>query len=496
MLTRLCQLKSLAVLALLGLASCSFFRSDKDQAQELLTPMESEWFGFNVKHALTSREGGPQPHHFFDIKPDLSKKSQYINAFILTPEGSDHSYQFDLSSGLRYYSHSYCSQSDVWNQYSGSIKKPGFSIGILPRYLDQMGEPQKVIIYGGKKRFSKNIDFHEYRVRLIGAFVEQHCPEGNCLGKSNWISRLVFLAVDPEDPKFADVINLEAFQKKVDWKEPKAVLENLDGRNGGSGSNYPAIRIGELIKFDEAIYFHESRSVYISPSESGKIRKGCQNLYDQLWDQVGKELPEDKPAKTVDQLRAKLKLIEELKKKKLPIGFAARFKSFTKKYFSEIATCQRFVYSGNINQDAEKFWFLSYINLFYRLHKEGWFYDCRTHSWQKNVINNLGKQVYDIKTDMNECKEKDLDLAMDYLPNFLAGLKNSEHVYFKFVDYDNHAFGTHQKLYSWVKVKSKYYNCCTDPNIKIRKEIKVFPEDVKWKNRDIKDIEDEMKIIY
>lgn len=496
MLLRLCQLKSLYVITLLLLSSCSFFRSEKDQAGELLTPISSEWFGANLQHALVSQAGNPQPHHFFDIKPELGQKSQYVNAFIIVPEGSEHAYQLDPSSGQRFYSHSYCSQSDVWNQYSGSIFKPNFSVGILPRYLDQMGEPQKVVIFGGKKKFSKRTDHHEHRVRIVGSFVEQHCPEGNCLGKSNWISRMVFIAVDPEDSKFEKVYDLNSFQDMVGWRQAKAILENMDGRNGGKKSNYPSVRIGELIKFDEAIHFHETRSIYISTNESTKIAQSCHALYDKLWDQVGKEHPEDKPVKTVEELKEKVKIVQELKKKKLPVGFAARFNAFTKKYFSEISTCQKFVYAGNVNLDREKFWFLSYMGLFYRLHKEGWFYDCNSHSWQRNVLNNLGKSIYDIKQDIGNCKEKDIDLAMEYLPNFLTGLKNSEQVYFRFVDYDNHVFGTHQKLYSWVRVKSKYYDCSTDPNQIIKKELKVFPEDISWKSRDVKDIEDEMKIIY
>ena len=76
--------------------------------------------------------------------------------------------------------------------------------------------------------------------------------------------------------------------------------------------------------------------------------------------------------------------------------------------------------------------------------------------------------------------------------------KNSpiESTFYKFLDYDNHIFGTHQKIYSWVKVKSKYYDCHLDPNPEIKKEIKVFPDDVTWKARYIKDVADELKIIY
>ena len=51
-------------------------------------------------------------------------------------------------------------------------------------------------------------------------------------------------------------------------------------------------------------------------------------------------------------------------------------------------------------------------------------------------------------------------------------------------------------MYSWIKTKSRKFDCSGDPNTEIRKEMRVFPEDVEWKEKNIKDIADEMKIIY
>jgi hypothetical protein len=496
MLLRLCQLKSLPLLTLLALSSCSYFRSDKFKANELLSPMKNDWFASNPEHALHDQQGKPQPHHFFDVNPELSKNDIYVNAVVVTPEGSDHSYQLDIPSGQRYYSHSYCPQSDIWGQYSGSISKPTFSIGVIPRLLDQLGEPQKVIIFGGEKVYAKLADFHEHRIKLVGAVIEQACPEGNCLGKDNWISRMVFVAVAVENKKFENVKDIADLQKKIDWAQTKAVLENIDGRNGGGANSYPAIRMGNFIKLSEAMDYYKKRSIYLSEKESEKIRSGCQALYDKLWNDVGVEQAEDKPAKTIEELNAKVKLITELKKKRKPVGFSARLRAFTEKYYFEYTTCQKFVYAGNVNQNRDEFWFLSYMGMFYRLHKDGYYFKCSIQSWSKNNLNNVGKPTYDIKTGLHDCKDKDFDRAMDYLPNFLTGLKTNEPTFYKFVDYDTHTFGTHQKLYSWVKVKSKKYDCNGDPNPGIKKELKVFPDEVSWKTRYIKDIADELKIIY
>lgn len=493
---RLCQLKSLWFLTLLTTTSCSFFRTESKDATELLSPMSNAWLSRNTQHSIFDKDSKPQSHHFFDVNPELSKSDIYINAVVATPEGSDHAYQLDLFSGQRYYSHSYCPQSDIWNEYSGSISKPTFTIGVIPRLLDQLGEPQKVFIFGGKKKFNELANNYEHRIRLVGAVVEQYCPEGNCLGKDNWVSHMVFLAVDPLDKKFKDVTDTVTLQKKIKWNQAKAVIANLDGRNSGGTTSYPAVRVGQMIPLYDAIDYYKSRSIYISDKESQKIQQGCQALYDRLWSEVGKEHAEDKPAKTVAELNAKVKLIEELKKKKKPIGFANRMKVFARKYSNEFSTCQRFVYAGNVNLDREKFWFLSYMGIYFRLHKDGHFFDCRTKTWQKNILNSFGKPVFEFERDIEYCKEKEFDYAMEYLQNYLAGLKMNENTYYKFVDYDTHTFGTHQKLYSWVKMKNKQYDCKFDPNTQVKKELKVFPEDVVWRKRDVKDIEDELKIIY
>lgn len=494
MLARLCQLKTLPVLVLITISGCSLFSKNKDQSLELLTPMKNEWFSKNSDHALWNQELKPQSHQFFDVNPEMSKSHTYANVVVVTPENSINAYQLDISSGQRYFDHAYCKQNDVWAQYSGKIHKPTFSQALIPRLLDQLGEPQKVIVFGGAESFAKP-DFQQHRVRLVGAFIEQTCPEGNCLGKSNWISRMVFVAVDPEDKNFKEINSIDELTKKIDWPMNKAVYENIDGRNG-VGTMYPALRVGSLINIAEAMEYYVKRSIYMSDTETDKISKGCHTLYDKLWTDVGVERDEDKPARTVEALNTKVKLIQELKAKRKPVGFAARLREFNKKYYNEFTTCQKFVYAGNINKDSEKFWFLSYMGIYLRLHKEGHFYDCRGKAWKKNTINSEGKPVYDFKDGIDFCRDQDFDLAMDYLPNYLTSLKNNDINYYKFIDYDSSSLGTHQKLYSWVKIKSRSYECSNDQNVEIRKNMKVFPDDVNWKVRFEKDIADELKIIY
>jgi hypothetical protein len=484
----------LILLSVLTLASSCSWRKSDYTSSELVTNFPHHWFKVNLNHSLMNQSGSPLSHLLFDTTPEFMADKE-VNVIIATPEGSEHAYEIDLSSGQRYYSHSFCSQNDIWNQYSGSLNRPPFSIGYIPRVLDQLGGPQKVIVWSNQKNFAATASSNYHKVKLVGAFVEQICPEGNCIGKSNWLSRLVFLGVDAEDTSLNKITSVDDFKKAVNWETSKAHLENLEGRNFIGELSYPFTRVGALIEHAEAFDYFKKRAIFLTDTELKKIQKGCHALYDGLWEEVGKIRPEDKAAGTVEELNAKIKLQESLKAKRVPVGFAARLRTFTKKYFKEISTCDKFVYHGNINKDRETFWFLSYMGIYFRLHREGYYFDCQRKTWQRNVLNEEGKPVHDLVRDIDKCQEAELDQAMDYLPNFLMSLKG-EKDYFKFVDYDNQTHGTHQKLYSWVKVKSRKFDCRKDPNQALKKDLRVFPEDVNWIKRNIKDIADEMKIIY
>ena len=497
MLLRLCQLKTLIQIAfILMIVSACSWRSGRDQTpEELVSSFPNKWFSLNPNHSLVDSKGEPVPHVMFDTTPEFREKERFVNTIIATPRNSEHNYQIDLNSGQRYYTHSFCKQSDVWSKYNGNINRPSFSIGYIPRVLDQLGEPQKIIVWSNRGNYGKSNDANYFKVKIVGAYVEQICPEGNCIGKSNWLSRLVFVGLDAADTSMPAVTNVADFQKTINWEESKAELENIEGRNFIGDNTYPAVRVGQLIDYGEAFDYFKKRSIFMNDQELKKIQKGCHSLYQGLWDEVGKWRPEEIPAKTKEELSAKLKLREELKKKRLPVGFAARLRIFTKKYYQEISTCERFVYHGNINKDPESFWFLSYMGIYFKLHREGYHFNCQTKSWQRNILNRDGKLTYDLKEDIEYCSDRDIDLAMDYLPNFLSGLKGEKEFY-KFIDYDGHSFGTHKKMYSWVKMKNRRFECSKDPNQNIKKESRIFPEDVSWKNRDVKDIADDMKIIY
>lgn len=495
MLLRLCQLKTPWLLLVFFTGGCAFFANPKPAPKKIqqsnITP---SWFATNQEHALWDREEKAQAHSFFDVSAELNAST--ANVVILTPESSKYAYDLDIPSGKRYYTHSFCPQHDVWNKYQGSVWLPTFSIAVMPGYLDQASEPQRVLVFGGAEKFARLAENNSHRVKLVGAFVHQTCQQGNCLGKSNWLSRMIFLAVDPQDEKFGTVTNITELKDKVNWEQTVAVIENFEGRNGVVGKFFPAVRVLSTLELAPALEFFSKNAIQMSQAEVKKIQKSCFSIYNKLWEDVGVEKPEDVRASTPDALRAKLKFREALKKKKLPIGFNARLRDFVKKYYPEITTCGKYVYAGNVNLKPEKFWFLAQMNLFFQLHKEGYFFDCKIKSWAKNYQTLDNEAFHDLKRDIYMCSDKDIDTAMNYMPNFITGLRSSDSFYFRFVEYDTHGFGTHGKIYSWVKVKGKKFDCKYDPNEDIKREVKVYPDDVIWRPREVNDLDDKAKVIY
>lgn len=489
MAVRLCQLKSLSALLLLCLLACS-----KKYNNHELKVQQPKWFSASREHSIISSEGTAVEHLFFDVSPEFSKDGQSVNAVLTTVKGSEYAYNLDLLSGQRFYDHTYCKQKDVWKKESGLFKGPPFNIGFIPRTLDQLGTPQKILVFGNRP--FENIDDNYFRVRIVSAYVEQECLEGDCLNTGNWLSRLVFLGVDEIDPTLDRVKDMESFKKLFDWKDIRAHIENIDGRNGTSTKVFPAIRGGGLVDVATAYDYFKKRSVLISDTEAVKIQGGCHALYEKAWKDVGFERAEDRESKTTEELNAKLRLIDELREAKKPVNFAARFHRFTKNHYQDFLTCEKFVYHGNINENPDKFWFLSYLGFFYRLHDEGHRFNCNRKDWTAAHPEEDGRFRNNIKEAILSCDSQAIDSAMDLIPNYLKTIQSHSNRYYSFLDYDNHSFGSHRKLYSWVSRRKKVFECQNDPNSKITKFMPLFPPDAKWKKRTVKDLVDKLKIIY
>jgi hypothetical protein len=487
-------LKTLPLCMLFLAQGCGIFSKEKDASVELLSRIEPQWFNASVEHALHNQEGRAAQHLFFDVDPELGAKKNTANVVVITPENSPHAYELDLLSGQRFYSHSYCPQADAWGKRPGTFERPNFSIAVMPRVLDQLGEPQRVIVLGQKKKFAKHVNEYFHNVRLIAAYIEQTCAAVVCKEKNNWVSRLVFVGVDAEDNLLSGIKDIDTMGFHFNWENISGHLENIDGRSS-SADSAPLNRVGKLIPFDEAFAYFRKNAIILDPKEMTKVATGCHKLYDKLWSDVGEKRPEDKPAVTSEELKEKLLLIQKLRAQNKPASFRERLIKFTENYQQEIATCSRFIYAGNINQHSEKYWFLSYMGIFYRLHKEGFYYGCTEKSWLKNTLTRDGTPLHDLKRDLKDCSIRDIDEAMARLPAFLKGLK-SERNFYRFIDYDTHSMGSYRKMYSWVKIKSRQYDCNPDPNTAILKELRVAPEEAAWPPREVKDGGDAGKVIF
>jgi hypothetical protein len=459
----------------------------------LFSVIHAKWFDQNENHRIVSKDNNPAPHLFYDIGPDFSVNKSFVNAIILTPPNSPYEYDLDILSGQRFFSKVLCRKT-----------LPFFATGVIPRVLDQLGYPQKILIFGSDARLEENLDLRFLRVKLLGAYVERYCLQSNCEENRAWLSRLVFVGVDTQDEKYKLINSIQNLQQLHDWNEVKKDLSERFGLSEIKVGPQPqkSLVVSDLKPLEESLKFYRKYSTTLNETRIEAIQKSCHALYDKLWNDVGDFRREDLPVKDISELKEKMEYISELQASKKPVGFAQRFALFTKKYSKEMSTCVKFVYSGNINHEREKFWFFSFITFFFRLHAEGYYFDCANNSWQVNSIDNRGKWIYQLEEGIGRCNEESLDFAMSFLSSsLLTYIRENSSSFFKFIDYDSYSEGTHNKIYSWVKLPNQKLICSSEEDGKKSSQINertstLFPGDAKWRKRKNTDFSTDSKIIY
>ncbi len=475
MMKSLCQF--IAAIFLINLASCAWLGwSDKDD-NDLLSRIESSWFSINPKIQVASWQGEIQSHYFYDPKPEFAGKSSTVNYIPLVVPGDKRAFAIDVSSGQRYFSHLNCSQNDVWKERGTINVDPLYVRGFVPRTFDQINEPLQIVVLG-----TKNVDHMSnkfYQARIVSAYVEQICPFGKCVVPSEWLNRMVLVAVDASREDLIKLTDIEKFQEKVDWKEVRGQLENHFGRNKSSEEEFPAIRVGQLLPLEEAITYLNSRSIKLTNVELVKLYRSCLNVYDKLWQNVGQVTMLDQKAKTSQEIKEYQKIVESLRKQKKPVFFNERLADFLKRYGSEMATCSRLVYSGNATADPDRYYFISWISILTRLHKEGWEFDCRRGHWNNE---NIGSRAMKNLESFN-CSNKIIDQAIDEIPMILKTIRAAKGEHWRYVGWDEEAQGAHSKIFGWVKVPDRYFACSNDMNEKIRASWKQKSDVQNWKKR-------------
>ncbi len=490
MLARLCQLKTLVILLVLC-TGCSWKNNKKTNAGDELMTMISDSKQSERKvdpeYIWENTNGDEQSNLFFDIQNKFNRAGLLVNVVVLNPANTKNQYEIDLQSGQRYFDHEWCSTKDAWKKYSGELGDIPFSVGIIPGALDLLGTPQKVIIFGGEGKFKSLQDQNFFKIQLLGSVVQQICVEGNCLGKRNWPSRLIFIGIDPEDSSMKDIKNINDLKEKLDFKKFKAFIENHEGINKVGSKEFPAASMGDFIGFEPTFNFQKRYSLNIDQTEREKMVKSCHAIYDKAWRDVGVKTVFDLPSKTTEELKAKIKIRSEWKKAGIPVEFHERFRAYSIKYATHFVTCMKFVRFPSVNMNPKKFWFLSDIGIFYTLHSDGHYYDCSRKTWTRNTLNNRGDLVYDFKTGIYDCSTLDIDQAFNYLGPYLSSLKGTQKFYYKFLDYDSHPQGTHAKIYSWVKYRKFESSCSSKINEQVLKKSQVMPLDHKWDQRQLRE---------
>ncbi len=442
-------------------------------------------------------------HPFFDLVPFASETDNSINFIRTTPIGSLSKYEIDLRSGKLYRSHNFCDQEDVWKKYSGTIYRPPYSEGFVPRLLDQLGTPQRIVVFGKERYFQKYevTPTRSQRVRVIGGVLLQYCTTYPCRGYNKWQSRLLLIGVNPLDPEFKEVKNLNQLKKIVNWDEAVAFIQNSNGRKLSGSVPRPSYRIVGNIGPREAFKIALDKGHLFKFDEMKTIRNSCHALYDHIWNNIrairkngeakmtGKELTPVNRKKVVAKLDTfsgnvlSAEVTEaprsEVRQKELEISdFSVFFKNFYTKYKDRYKTCQQFVRDTSINADKERMWFFAYLTSFFNTEDSGYIYSCSGRAWIKNPITTSGKRLYSFEKRMRSCTSSELDSAFDTSINIQAGLSSSFQEHFRFIQYDHGGGASHQKMYTWIHDLGDGYIC----DQKRRSALPVFPQDVNWKN--------------
>ncbi len=470
-------------ISLLGYLSCS--SSDIDETKGFFHPQETsgDWFNVDRRFKLEKRDGVPLIHAFFDFMPKVDLNDNSLNVVMITPPDSPFEYLFDLPSGSVYRGNRYCKQSDAWKKYSGNISRPNFGIGVVPRLLDQLGLPQKILVFGNPHEFPKLTGHPQSfkRVRVVGGFVEQFCDKFPCQGPERWLSRFVLLGLFLDDKEYQHIKDLSSLKKEFDWEYVKAFIENSQGRI--------IVKEEDIIPAFRAVGGHDAEKSLRLAFKSGRVfltkelnvlRKSCHKLYDYLAQNMKKYLKRIHEKQVFIAKGKEDYLFADMKsEEKNPLfvddlqGF---IRHFYQKFKNEYQSCQKFVYSSNIMVDYERHWPMIFMDGLFKLDNLGKIYSCNDSTWIDNFIKEDGKREYEYVQFNSFCSEDEQIRGFNYIPKAFSSLRKSYLEHYRYIEYDDREGGTHEFIHNWVYDSGKR-NQCTDLEKEL--DMDLFPEDVR-----------------
>jgi hypothetical protein len=470
-----CQSKSRAsllpilLLIVVGIVACSRLKIEPDSAQV-------QWNDVDQRFSYGDEVGRPIPHLFFDLAPFINLRESTISAVVLNYQNSTYDYGLDTMSGQIFRRHRYCKVDDIFGRYDQEIYRPPFTWGVVPRLLDPLGQPQKVVIFGGGEFFKQEHlkSARSHRIRIVGGLIDRYCPTRICKSKESWDTSLILVGVDLNDPSFRHVVDLGMLKKKVNWNGIRSFLENGRGvklirsfvpSEQGSrhyvpkNSAIPAFKIGGESGGRAALEAVLKQGHLFDDKEMTTLRNKCHKLYDLLWTRV-ESIKNDENGNVGNFIRL-----------------------FYKKYRDRFYTCSKFVRPANINIDQRRHWFFSYMTLFFKLNRMEYHFLCRNRSWAKNHLKDSGKMLIDLDHEIKYCNTKNLDFGIRQGVGFVHGLYKNDMDYLRYIEYDQRHGGSHQKIYNWVNERGVVPNC-RDPKEVPSKEVMgyIFPSDVSWES--------------
>ncbi len=477
--TQICALFAACFL----LAQCAYFKDSSETLPDILEQESAaKWFNRSQAYQLTNAEGSPQTHLFFDYRPELNLTQYKTNFVLLEPENTRFHYELDPVSGQPFFVLPHCRQNDVWDKLGKTSQKIPFGVGVIPRFYNQLSEPQKIIIFGMRENLQQG---RLYQARLLGGVVENVCYSGSCLSGVDWYSRLVLVGIDADNPDWANIQDTQSFLKKVKWSEVRNHLQNSYGLREIGGIYYPSLKAGELVPLSELVSFIPNHTIELKENQLSQISKTCQDIYEKAWTEVGTLNWTDREPTTPEERKEKARWIQEQNKQKKGVTFQQRLLRFFKNHGQDYKTCTQFLYPGNSNHQLDQFIFQTYLTLFVQLHKEGWLYECSQKAWNPY---NKGSQAFDLfLANIPQCLTEELNAGFLNLPQFLRSLRGLSGFKWRFITWDEHEFGSHKKIYRWVRYPDRAMNCERELQKKFNEQSSThFEKDFSWPRKIIK----------
>ncbi len=464
------------------------------------------WFSVPERFSTPNRLGEVETHPFFDLTPYRLKDTTEVSYYLVTPMESEHQYELDMVSGQRFLRHTFCDHKDVWESYKGDIDKPNFAQGIIPRLMDQSGQPQQIWVFGDKTQFftDKNeLKAQSQRALVLGGVVLQYCDNYPCKANSEWLSRLVLIGINPFDKLYEGVQTLKDLKRKVDWDYTLAFAQNGFGRNVSGPISEPAYRIGGEIDKREVLDFAFKNGHVFNFDEINSLRKNCFHLYDYIWKgqkiarEVSKKQKEANDA-YAKQFRKRAEMMRDKKtfatrtviddnatfeyelesddKKLKDLEFEVFWLNLINKYSERMKTCFDFVRPANSKHDRNRTWFFSFVQNWINLEEIGYFYSCSRRSWLENPFVKAGKRKYP-KHEKRGCSAEDLDIGFEQAVTLMSSLASAMRPHYRFIEYDGRPGGSHELIFNWVSDNGKRLACDAR---KLEEKEGLFPEDVSW----------------